>query len=102
MTSCPDRRLLKQLLAEQLGDAERLAAEGHVEACSTCQEVLQALADLAETSRWRRLYEGSSSADSLSAASLGRLTDESVGAPHVLPTVEGYDILGELGRGGTG
>jgi WD40 repeat protein/tRNA A-37 threonylcarbamoyl transferase component Bud32 len=45
MNSCPSREQLRQLLAEQLGDADRAALESHLERCVACQESMARLSD---------------------------------------------------------
>jgi hypothetical protein len=40
MSGCPSRDQLRQLLAEQLGNAERATLEAHIEGCAACQDSL--------------------------------------------------------------
>jgi serine/threonine protein kinase len=90
----PDR--LASLLAEDGATPERADLEDHPGGCEHCQQTLERLAvDTAVWSTWAR-----------------RLKDEQVswpsnpgsvaGEPDARPTVPGYELLGLLGRGGTG
>jgi hypothetical protein len=43
MNPCPSTEQLRQLLAEQLSDADRDGVETHVEGCTACQGTLEVL-----------------------------------------------------------
>jgi hypothetical protein len=45
MRGCPSRDRLRQLLAEQLRDAERADVEAHIEGCAACQDSLARLSE---------------------------------------------------------
>jgi serine/threonine protein kinase len=107
-------------LADWLSGPEAQAVEAHVESCASCQEALERLTGGTVTPK----KEGSPSGSESGGAFLRRLegeaptgpwaspgTDASPGsAPHsppasaaaeVPPTVAGYEVLGQIGRGGT-
>jgi WD40 repeat protein/serine/threonine protein kinase len=118
MSPCPSTRELRDLLEERLGAAEQRLLSAHVDACGHCQGALEELtADPAgPASSIRQMAMGSSP----SVAFLDRLKEtppspqaatRSKGASTVevrqrpavvLPEIPGYEILGELGRGGMG
>jgi WD40 repeat protein/serine/threonine protein kinase len=128
MNHCPTQQQLEQLLEEQLPDAEHQDVSVHVSQCSACQAALENLTSLvadssltailgnSQTTPLRpeplnpflvRLKE-SSFVDVLSTArSGGRTPSPSAQAwtaarPGTVPTVPGYEIQSELGRGGMG
>jgi eukaryotic-like serine/threonine-protein kinase len=120
MIACPGQELLERLLAEQLTEAERCAVEAHVETCAGCQEALARLAGAPlpcggglarhelSTGPLRRLQEALPG-PLANFGRIGRLSPaatptEGGGAPAAegWPQPPGYEVLGELGRGGMG
>jgi serine/threonine protein kinase/formylglycine-generating enzyme required for sulfatase activity/tetratricopeptide (TPR) repeat protein len=120
MTECPAWEQLLGLLSERLSGAEAERVGEHVETCARCQ---QALDDLSATSRTdpgtpapgdqprpeflRRLREAGPGASDTPHGDNGVATTRppSDGAPADAgewPAVAGYEVLGELGRGGMG
>jgi WD40 repeat protein len=129
MNPCPSARQLEQLLDEELDDAERRSVSLHVADCSHCQDTLERLTETSEEGgdplSWalrRGAGEGVASAPA-PAPFLARLRQAppssgswvwragagyepanppgGVGA-NGFPTVPGYVIEKELGRGGMG
>jgi serine/threonine protein kinase len=127
MPSCPSNETLTGLLADALTAAERDSVARHVEGCAPCQEQLARLTGIPDTERWRRAGQPPQGAEAeeglvrrlqrmpLSSAAhrleqvdrLGGDSHPAAGpAPGAvvseLPGVPGFEILGELGRGGMG
>jgi serine/threonine-protein kinase len=121
VTTCPDLALLRRLLADELSAAEEASLARHVDLCPRCQRTLEELLDQAENLTPRSGRTGSYASAARTSSSLvgqlcGRLLHNplsdslemlsagSLGgaAPEGMPTVPGYEILGELGRGGMG
>jgi len=84
MKNCPDQHLLERLLNNRLVGTELDELDQHVKGCASCQQTLE---DMTGNTIWSMPF----------AAALAT----EPGA-HRLPTVPGYKITGELGRGGMG
>jgi WD40 repeat protein len=117
MRHCPAHSQIADLLADRLGGADRAALEEHVEHCPACQGALERLTGGADASRWQQLYAGLPRPGEAEVPGLGRLlgelaptgsaptaTPDSPRGPadDLPPAIAGYEVLGELGRGGMG
>jgi WD40 repeat protein len=109
MIRCPSPDHLKRLLADELSGPEAEVIEAHLEGCAGCQQALERLTaaraatppaatDPGETFL-RRLGQGppgpAGDGEALTLPPGG-------GGAAGLPSVPGYEVLGELGRGGMG
>jgi tRNA A-37 threonylcarbamoyl transferase component Bud32 len=115
MSPCPSPEQLSRLLAEQLADPDRDLVEGHVQDCARCQDTLARMcATIAPSPTGlldsddpqpspefiRRLMD---SVPPTRAGGVGVSTaGPTLGAWDGSPEVAGYEIVGELGRGGMG
>jgi serine/threonine protein kinase len=125
MSSCPSDEKLSALLADALDALERDDLARHVEACASCQDRLAGLTGTLHTRTRRqteRPPEGSEAEETIIrrlkqrppwlAPTSGKLRTRPGGrlsrawgagaAVEAAPAVPGYEILGELGRGGMG
>jgi serine/threonine protein kinase len=120
MTVCPSDEQLSSLLADSLGPAERGPVARHVDECASCQSKLAGWTGTPDPERWRRARPPAPTSEAEEArvrrlkrmpphrqpapGATGPTLDPSGLAPAVVdlgePTVPGYEILGDLGRGG--
>ena len=108
---CPSRELLNALLNDALNAKEREGLEAHVGECTACQEVLQRLPGESEDwQRWERLLQKTKT---VAPEQTERRTPSPLPPTKIQtnfsdalstfrPTIPGYEILAELGRGGMG
>ena len=105
-------QVLIEFLDGSLASAERTSLEKHLDDCLACQHQLARLTSDSVTEKWRGLLKKSRkyreefdriARNSLSAKlSCGRLESATENDRTSLPTVPGYAVLAEIGRGGMG
>jgi len=110
MTPCPDQSVLEALFANQLSAPIKDALEAHLQQCAACRQLLESMTaatllghGLSTDEQWHFPVPplpppeaGPPAADRPTRAG-APVTD-----PTTAPDVPGYQILGELGRGGMG
>jgi serine/threonine protein kinase len=127
MNLCPSDQKITGLLVDALSPAERDALARHLEGCASCQQKLARLTATAVPETWRRAVQpprGSSAEEGIMQRLKSRPpwqaiadpTQEAMANVHSpravsrkpgsvggeRPAVPGYEIFGELGRGGMG
>jgi WD40 repeat protein/serine/threonine protein kinase len=124
MNPCPAAHELQQLLDEELSDAQQEALAKHVGSCLSCQATLERLTELTDDlqqsvarSAGSKQSESAPDIPESEAAFLTHLKESlppsvsriemngsAAAKPAAAepPSVSGYEILGELGRGGMG
>jgi serine/threonine protein kinase/tetratricopeptide (TPR) repeat protein len=103
MIGCPPAVKWQQYLRERLSAMEERALTEHIEACQACEEMLAGL--VAPCGKVGTAGESTPPPELL--ASLRRLWSSAfplvdAASPECWPTIDGYEILGVLGRGGMG
>ncbi|HEX5271018.1 MAG TPA: protein kinase, partial [Gemmataceae bacterium] len=110
MTDCPARQHLRRLLDGELSADDESDVSAHLEGCPRCQEVLEELT--AVGAKGRAAVPVGASLSRVSDSQLQRLRGLLPPAPGssaevpalpaaaIWPTVPGYEVLRELGRGG--
>ncbi len=110
MTNCPNRKQLELLLTNGFTETVREEMELHVEDCAACQQTLEALTN---ATLWDLEPRDDGIPVSVNGNEPGVLVDPLKVTPDAMatadaptgrgePMVAGYEILGELGRGGMG
>jgi serine/threonine protein kinase len=87
MSDCPSREALKRFLGEECSEEDRASLAAHVRRCPSC---LETVSDL-----------GGGPAERASEEAFIRGLEQA-SPPPALPSVPGYEVLEELGRGGMG
>lgn len=106
-SNCPDRQSLQLLLDLGLPTELNRLVSTHVNSCANCKLILD---ELSRASTFRELGPTQPNAAQLSQGFLKRLKSHGpqhgeptvVRPPSLSPTIPGYEIMEELGRGGVG
>src|SRR5262245_29142673 len=125
MQPCPSREQLGRLIAAALSGPERSTVENHVEACRSCQSILEQLTEVSYSQEEpKRTDQESGPASPFLPSFLDALQQQAprtagsrprrfgaaalpeasaVGAPdEAWPNLPGYEVVAVLGRGGMG
>lgn len=89
MSQCPTQERMEQLLGDELREAEVNALMAHIDECEHCQSTLRGISDEQDS---RLSFAG--------FVASGEALDG--WEPECFPTIAGYEILAEIGRGGMG
>src|SRR6516165_4195193 len=101
MPLCPPNEQLTGLLEDRLSAAERDALARHIEGCIPCQEKLAGLTAAPDTETSLLANQPPPGSED-EEAMLRRLKQLPPSVDADRPTVPGYEVLEELGRGGMG
>jgi serine/threonine protein kinase/tetratricopeptide (TPR) repeat protein len=109
MKDCPERDVFERLLNNDLAGTEVDELDEHVRSCASCQ---QALEELTDDRRWRSelkehmpvLSTAEEPEQTVNRVSVTAGGSDLAGdrTARIVPAVAGYEIIGELGRGGMG
>jgi WD40 repeat protein/tRNA A-37 threonylcarbamoyl transferase component Bud32 len=95
MTRCLSLEQLQDYLTAPLDSREHTHFGRHVEGCPACRQRLEQLAE-------QRTLDSGAPPQAQVAATIGFLGEARSHGPATLPSVPGYALLAELGRGGMG
>jgi eukaryotic-like serine/threonine-protein kinase len=109
MKDCPDQDLLERLVCDRVDDTVLDELGEHLNHCASCQQILEELSD---DTRWRRelrrevwsLVKGAEPGHVVDplGVTAGASSAANERTARAVPTVPGYEITHELGRGGMG
>src|SRR5262249_42100309 len=99
MDHCPTPRQIECLLDGRLSQEEWQEVAAHIEGCASCQQALERLTGPGAAPGEQTTLDGVPEPTFL--ARLKALAPNP-GAEAALPAVDGYEVLGVLGRGGMG
>src|SRR5215831_16373087 len=113
-SACPSGEQLRQLLVGGLDVDSAALIETHVEACESCQIMLESLSDGSQTIDWRRSVQSAGDAETATCDFLVRVKEKPpagdtvidfplVSTPEApLGRVDSFEVMKELGRGAMG